>query len=128
MTLPIWHRRPAHRVRRARVPARGLTAVLLGVSLVACDGRDADRALTPEAFADVIVELREAEREALKTDSAVAVYGRRKAEILERHGTTEEELRRFVEVSSRDLPLLDELWEDISLRLRQPADTEGEPL
>ncbi|HUE77198.1 MAG TPA: hypothetical protein VMM83_04585 [Longimicrobiales bacterium] len=102
---------------------RALATALLSIGLVACERSDTDvTALTPETFADVIVELREAEREALETDSAVQVYARRKAEILERHGTSEQELRRFVELSSRDLPLLDELWEDISQRLRRPMD------
>lgn len=117
-------RRPSDlQIRRTSVSVRALATALLSIGLVACDGSDTDvTALTPETFADVIVELREAEWEALETDSAVQVYARRKAEILEHHGTSEQELRRFVELSSRDLPLLDELWEDISQRLRRPMD------
>lgn len=116
--LSMLAARPSGRLRTVLLLALLALAI---VPMLACADDDAPvTGLTRETFADVIVELRTAEREALGTDSASAVYERRKAEILERHGTSEAELREFVQGSTRDLQELEDLWEEIADRLREP--------
>jgi hypothetical protein len=113
---------PAHCRRRPRRALLALGAALL--LPVGCGDDDATAtaaALTSEEFIEVIVELREAEREALETDSAAEVFARRKAEILERHRTSEDEIRAFAEAATRDLQGFTTTWEEISNRLRRPV-------
>ena len=116
--------RPCHPCRRRRPRP---TLVALGAALlltIGCGDDDATAsavALTSEEFIEVIVELREAEREALETDSAAEVFARRKSEILAQHQTSEEELRAFAEAATRDLQGFAAIWEDISNRLRRPV-------
>lgn len=88
----------------------------------------AETGLTSEEFVEVIVELREAERAVLEEDSAQEMFVRRKTEILERHGTSEEEIRAFVAAASRDLPRLEAVWEEISSRLRRAGGPETVPV
>lgn len=102
------------------------TVTILAVSVfTACGGdRPAPIDLDSETFVQVMVELREAEREVMETDSAAAEYARRKADILDRHETSEEEIREFVRFASRELPRLNAIWDTIAQRLRyaQPSD------
>ncbi|HUG41553.1 MAG TPA: hypothetical protein VMM12_13780 [Longimicrobiales bacterium] len=107
-------------LRRRR---RAVLGLLIAATFAGCEREDATASgrLTPEAFADVIVELREAERDALETDSAMEVFARRKAEILERHRTSEEEIRAFVADPRHDVRMLADVWEEISNRLRRPV-------
>lgn len=102
---------------------RALVGLLIAGALAGCGREDTTAAggLTPEEFTDVIVELREAEREALEADSTAEVFARRKAEILERYDTSEEEIRAFLADPALDLPMLTELWDEISTRLRRPV-------
>jgi hypothetical protein len=80
---------------------------------------DASSRLSPDDFMTVLVEIREAEREVeADGDSAQSRFEARKAEILERHGTTEEELRGFVRRRGEDVEYLSELWDTLNQRLR----------
>lgn len=119
--------------RRVRVRGRRirLAAVLLAVAVQGCGRGEATGAgtgLTSEEFVEVIVELREAERAVMQEDSAQEIFARRKAEILERHATSEEEIRAFVATASQDLPKLEAVWEEISSRLRRAGDAEPVPV
>lgn len=119
--------RPDRRGRRRGAPLAvpGLLALLAVVTgLAGCQRGEptgSTTGLTPEEFIAVIVELREAERAAVETDSAAEVYARSREEILTRHGTSEAEIRAFIETASRDIPAFTEMWEDISTRLRRPV-------
>ena len=112
---------------RAGLRMGHLTVVLALLATLACgrgEATGADTGLTSEEFVEVIVELREAERAVMEEDSAQEMFVRRKTEILERHGTSEEEIRAFVAAAARDLPRLEAVWEEISGRLRRAG---GEP-
>lgn len=105
--------------------------VLLAVAVQGCgrgEATGAETGLTADEFVEVIVELREAERAVMQEDSAQELFVRRKAEILERHGTSEEEIRAFVATASQDLPKLEAVWEEISSRLRRAGDAEPVPV
>ncbi len=111
---------PAHRRWTARLSAAPLLALALG--LWGCTGTGGDpaggTALTPEQFIEVIVALREAEREVAEEDSAAALFEERKRAILDRHGTTEEELRGFIVAHHEELPVLQAAWDTITERLK----------
>ena len=105
--------------------------VVLAAGALACDGGEAavaETGLTSEEFVEVMVALREAERAVMQEDSAQELFVRRKAEILERHGTTEEEIRAFVTAAARDLPRLEAIWDEISSRLRRPGEPDALPI
>ena len=112
---------------RGRLPVRawvgGLALCIVLLPAAGCSGEsraERGQGLTRERFIELIVELREAERSVAGEDSALALFAVRKAEILERHGTSEAEVRTFVEASARDLRTLSSTWEEIADRLRQP--------
>jgi len=105
----------------ARAGGVAAAAVLVVIALAAC--RDAGprqrrAALTPVEFVEVVVEIRQAERESLAADSAAAAFDRQKTQILARHGTTEDELREFVRVHSGDFGLMSAVWDSITQRLK----------
>jgi hypothetical protein len=102
---------------------RWLVGALLSLLFVGCDGlapTSRDGGLTKAQFVDVIVALREAEREIIQEvagDSAHIEFAQRKDEILERHGVSEEDLRQFV-ARHRDRPaLVTDAWDQIAQRL-----------
>ena len=121
---------PQHRTCRRRAP---LPLILLLAASASCGGEEASGEpvepveaaepvdLTSEEFVEVMVELRETERALADEDSAQQRFTERKAEILERYRTNEEELQAFVRASSRDLQGVAEIWEEISARLRRPS-------
>lgn len=119
---PLSRRGPGGRrlVGAVRVGLAALAVVLAGGSS-GCAGEPTTEevgALTPDAFVDVIVALREAEREAVVEDSAHLVFQARKEEILAEHGVTEEDVRDFVRLHEGDFALMDRLWDTIAQRLK----------
>ncbi len=89
------------------------------MGLGGCAGESADApALSSEQFIDVIVSLREAEREVADEDSAAALFEERKRVILERHGATEDQLRAFIVRHRGELPVLQAAWDTITERLK----------
>lgn len=118
--------RPA-RAARSRGWHRGVAAglALVGACAALLAGGCANEptteevgALTPDAFVDVIVALREAERAAVAEDSAHLVFQARKEEILAEHDVTEEDVRDFVRLHEGDFALMDRLWDTIAQRLK----------
>jgi hypothetical protein len=112
-------RRPSH-PRRARL---WLAAALFPMAMVGCEalGPTArDGGVTRAAFIEVIVALREAERELVldeSSDSAHIEFAHRKEDILQRHGVSEDDLRQFV-TRHRDRPaVMTEVWDQIAQRL-----------
>ncbi|HSH45923.1 MAG TPA: hypothetical protein VK966_08710 [Longimicrobiales bacterium] len=104
---------------------RILASIAVVPFLLAACGGQADQPETPltdQEFVEVIVALRTAEMELPEGDSADVRFQERRAEILERHGTTPEELREFVRLKAADLPGMTELWDTISTRLRTEAE------
>ena len=106
-------------------PAHALSIALLALSapIAGCgpDSTEATVELTREEFIAVMVELRQAEADLVEEDSAAARFAVRKAEILERHGTTEDDLRAWTRAASSDVRALSGTWEEISARLRRPV-------
>lgn len=106
-----------------RTPTRGLLrAVLVGLLLAVLSGCDReagpeDAGLGVERFTDVVVELRQAERDLVASDSPEGAFDRRKSEILAEHDVTEEELREFLR-SRTDPAVLERLWDTVNVRLR----------
>jgi hypothetical protein len=112
-------RRPSH-PRMARL---WLAAALFPMVIVGCDALDPtarDGAVTRAGFIEVIVALREAERELVRdesSDSAHIEFAQRKEDILQRHGVSEDDLRQFV-TRHRDRPsVMTEVWDQIAQRL-----------
>jgi hypothetical protein len=106
-------------------PARAATHAALVLVLLAafpaCRGSDPGQpvsTLTTDEFIAVVVEIREAERKAELSDSAQALFEEQKREILDRHGTSEDELRRFLADRGEDIDFLRELWDTLNHRLR----------
>lgn len=110
---------------------------LLGISLLclllvgaACGEREptgGDRSLTPAEFIDVIVALREAEREVereVAPDSVAVEFARRRSEILARHGVTADAVREFVERHHRRPGVMSTVWDSIAHRLRTEPSAE----
>lgn len=105
-------------------------AAILPLALVACgEAEGGSEALEPGEFVDIIVALRQAEREVRREahqDSVELEFERRKAGILERHDVTEEEIRGFLE-RHRDRPrLIASVWDSVAQRLRSPPVDVGE--
>lgn len=113
---------------RRTAPLAAALAVLAALGCGRGEATGADTGLTSEEFVEVVVELREAELAVMEEDSAQEMFVRRKAEILERHGTSEEEIRAFVATASRDLPGLEAVWEEISGRLRRAGEPDAIPM
>jgi hypothetical protein len=116
---------------RSHRPGGGLwiTTALLALVLAGCGdlGPQAERqkTLTVAQFVDVIVALREADRQA-DPDSAAVEYERRRPEILAEHGVTEEQLREFVDRNQARIDRMAAVWDTISRRLRV-GDVDEEP-
>lgn len=98
-----------------------ILALLLPALLAGCDLGRASRSeapLTPDEFVEIIVAVREAEREVAQEDSAGQRFEERKQEILEHHGTNEAELQRFLAANRENIALLQTVWDTITERLR----------
>ncbi len=96
------------------------TGALLLLALLAgagCGGEgtapDAERALSRDAFVAAYLDLRLA---ALRTPEA-EIRPEDRAEVLARHGVTEEDLLRFVEVHGGEVELMKTVWDEVQARL-----------
>jgi hypothetical protein len=110
---------------------RALLLALMGLALIACqrDPTGRDGSLRAREFEDIIVELRTAERELQREHEAHRPPGeledhfaQRRAEILERHGATEDDLLDFIERHHAHPGLMADIWERIAERLRTRPD------
>jgi hypothetical protein len=114
----------------ARGPLRGrglpvaLALALLGPAL-ACAGPDpaaSGPGLTRSQFIEAVVAIRDAELAVARADSAQALFEARRDSILAAHGTTEAELRLFLERHS-ELAYMEEVWDSITQRLKRPIES-----
>lgn len=109
------------RMRPGVARAAGGVLIALAMLLAGCGGGGSPKAqegLTPAEFVDIVVALREAEREMEPGDTAGPSFEDRKREILAAHDATEAEVRAFVERHASDYDLLTTAWDSITQRLR----------
>lgn len=105
----------------ARRAATLLVALVAGCSTTEPE----DIGLRTEAFVEIIVELRIADHQTADP----ATFERRKAEILERHGATPQDLAAFVQRHGDDVAHLSAVWDTIEQRLsRTEADSTTDTL
>ena len=121
---PAGARRPLSRRGLAVVAALGAFGALAAGGCTREPTTEEVGALSPEAFVEIIVELREAERAAVVEDSADVVFAARKEEILAERGVTEEDVRDFVRLHEGDFELMDALWDTIAQRLKYVPDAD----
>lgn len=69
--------------------------------------------LDRETYITVLVELRVAARDAADP----AEYHRRKQEILDRHGASDEDMMRFTEAHGGNVRLMAEIWDTVHARV-----------
>ncbi len=101
-------------MRRSLLPAASLAFALGLTTVVACaDSGAADGPMDPETFIATYVDLR---MTALSTEVGELDDALR-AEVLERNGASEEDLVAFVEIHGEDVALMQEIWDEIELRL-----------
>lgn len=91
----------------------------LAAAVAGCGGpsASAESPLTPAEFVEIVVEIREAERDVAAEDSAAQLFDDRMREILDRHGRTQAELRSFLTANAGNLALLEQVWDTINARL-----------
>lgn len=92
-------------------------ACVVVCGLAACRGAAPD-AIDREVFVDTYVDLRIA---ALDTDSAKLSETDR-AEILARHGVTEDDLLTFADAYAAELDFMRDVWSDVELRMDRTAE------
>jgi len=108
-------------------PVRFLVPIVMALA-VACGGSgpmgQADAVtLDRDTYVSVLVDLRVAARDA----ADAADFARLKQEILERYGTTEEEILRFTDVHGGNVRLMTEIWDTVHARVEAAlAATAGE--
>lgn len=103
-----------------------LLALLLPLTVTACEsplpGDGSRSAMSEDSFVDAMVALR---RAALGEESG-RLPPEDAREVLAEQGTTEEELRRFVEIRGGNAPAMSAVWTRIEARLtgQDPEDLE----
>jgi len=96
------------------------TAVVLAllVGLVACDpgfpSSEGEASVDRETFIEVYVELRLA---ALEWETG-RIPADDRDRILAEHEVTEDDLREFIEVHGRNVPFMNDVWHEVSERIR----------
>lgn len=88
-------------------------ATLLSVS---CARNDGVTAVDRDQFVSIVAELREA---AARTRGEPGEFDEIKARILEQHNVTEDDLRHYVEVHSRDVDHMAEVWTAVNEKLSE---------
>lgn len=113
-------------------PVRWALLALVPLVLSGCqrDPTGRDGGLRTDEFVNVIVELRTAERElerdeALPSDSMEVEFERRRTEILERYGATEDDLLDYVQRHHTRPGLMADVWDTITNRLRTSPEELG---
>jgi hypothetical protein len=103
----------------AHLPAKLVLAAGL-LLLAGCPSADpaGGQPIQREQFVRVVVELRQAEQQS----RTAADFEARKAEVLERHGVSEEELLQFVGRHGGDVRAMLEIWDTVHARLAQPGE------
>jgi hypothetical protein len=100
-----------------------MAAALLAAGLTACDGgvpgSERERTIPRETFIQAMVELR-----LLASESPEEVAPTRRDRLLEELGITSEQLIRFAEVHGRNVPYMNDVWNEVHQRLLDHADEE----
>lgn len=103
-----------------------LYLLVLALPLLACD-RGAPVAepggLSRNQFIDIYVSLRRAQ---VRSQTAQE-YEELKQQIFREAGVSEESLQKYVKEHANDVQILADVWDTISNRLSQPADTARVP-
>ena len=110
----------ARRFARRRGPAAPLVVIAALVAPASCgQGAGPSAPIDREVFISTYVDLRAA---ALESDSAVLTDEAR-ADVLDRHGVTAEDLLGFAEVHGRDVEFMREVWNEVEVRMdaRRPG-------
>ncbi len=106
--------------------ARSLAALALTLGLSSCDGGAPPASLvstiTPATFVEVMIQLRSSPL----LDSSGYLLEEESRGILEAHGLTADDLRRFVEVQGVDVVFMANLWEEIERGINE-ANAVSEP-
>lgn len=95
--------------------------LVLASLLAGCEGEPSPpeaATIPPGTFAAVLAELSEARVEILPD---TVLYRRRRAEILDRAGVTEDDLRKFVARRGGDADLMSEIYRQVGARLDSTA-------
>ncbi len=104
-------------IRSTRPPRAGRGAgPLLALVLCACSAggpAEAGEPIDRETFIATFVDLRAT---ALRSDERVLSDDAR-AEVLERHGVTAEDLLRFADAYGRDVELMRDVWNEVEVQL-----------
>jgi hypothetical protein len=95
-----------------------LRAIVFLALLPGCAGQDGTTGISDTQFLDAMTELRQA---ALLAGQDTAQFMELRAEVLERQGVTESELRAYVAARSRDLSHMAEMWDSVGARLATPV-------
>ncbi len=102
-----------------RSPTQGLRALALALALAtaSCIGDasapPAEGGLDRETFISTYVDLRAV---TIRGDS-FAISDAQRAEILSRHGVTEDALLGFAELHGEDVPFMRSVWDEVESRL-----------
>jgi hypothetical protein len=103
-----------------------LAAALLVVGLAACEGgipgSERERTIPRETFIQAMVDLRLA---AVESPGDPVTQARRDR-VLEELGVTPEQLVHFAEVHGRNVPYMNDVWNEVQQRLLERAEEEGE--
>jgi hypothetical protein len=98
---------------RALDPVSTYIVLLCAGLAAACGGRGDDVILDRDTFIATYVDLR---KTALTTQTG-ELDDPLRAEVLARHGVSEEDMTRFVEVHGEDVAFMQGVWDDIEILL-----------
>lgn len=101
-----------------------MAAGFIVMALAACDsgipGSERERTIPRDVFIRAMVELRLAAAETPGDPMTAA----RRDELLEELGVTPDELVRFAEVHGRNVPYMNDVWQEVNERLQERVDQE----
>jgi hypothetical protein len=101
-----------------------VAAGFIVLALAACDsgipGSERERTIPRDVFIRAMVELRLAAAES--PGDPMTSAGR--DQLLEEMGVTPDQLVRFAEVHGRNVPYMNDIWQEVNRRLQERADQE----
>lgn len=101
-----------------------VAAGFIALALAACDsgipGSERERTISRDVFIRAMVELRLAAAES----PGDPVTSARRDQLLGELGVTPDQLVRFAEVHGRNVPYMNDVWQEVDQRLQERADQE----